>query len=226
VDWGERPPSWGKAPDDGDRGLPTRERDLPTRERGLPAELSPAGAVDISPDREVREGKVRSTPSPAGTAGGGRRRSCRPCGTCLPGRRHGGETRNELRGRGTRAQCRAAPQGRPVPCRTGPERPRASRQAKRGGSLLPLQSSDSSGRTAYFLTSKSLVPADVPSAVISTWYLPTGQPDSLEMWNSLTAGPVGAMFRSSSLTTWPASPNAAEERTAGSDPGESSPRMG
>src|SRR5436309_2080194 len=58
----------------------------------------------------------------------------------------------------------------------------------------------------YFFTSKSLEPAGLPSAVISTLYFPTGQPLGLEMWNSLVAGPVGAMLRSSSLTTLPASP--------------------
>ena len=43
----------------------------------------------------------------------------------------------------------------------------------------------------------------MPSAEISTLYLPTGQAVGLAMWNSVTAGPVGAMVSLPSLTVWP-----------------------
>ena len=51
------------------------------------------------------------------------------------------------------------------------------------------------------LTSNSLDPASAPSTVISTLYFPTGQPDGLEMWNSVRAGPVGATVWVVSSTT-------------------------
>ena len=58
----------------------------------------------------------------------------------------------------------------------------------------------------YFLTSNSWAPAGLPSTEISTLYLPAGQPLALETWNSVAAGPVGAMVCSDSLTSCPASP--------------------
>ena len=53
----------------------------------------------------------------------------------------------------------------------------------------------------YFLTSNSLLPAGLPSTLISTLYLPAGQPLGFEMWNSVAAGPVGAIVCESALTS-------------------------
>ena len=50
------------------------------------------------------------------------------------------------------------------------------------------------------MTSKSLLPAGLPSTTISTLYFPTGQPLGLEMWNSVAAGPLGAMLCESVFT--------------------------
>ena len=45
--------------------------------------------------------------------------------------------------------------------------------------------------------------AGAPSTAISTLYLPAGQPLFLSMWNSVTAGPVGAIVSLPSLTVCP-----------------------
>ncbi len=61
-------------------------------------------------------------------------------------------------------------------------------------------------RRPYFRTSNSLVATGLPSTETSRLYLPAGQPEGLVMWNSVTAGPVGAMSRVSSLTSVPFGP--------------------
>ena len=44
-----------------------------------------------------------------------------------------------------------------------------------------------------YFTVKSLLPAGLPFSMISTLYFPAGSPPGLLMWNSVTAGPDGAI---------------------------------
>ena len=44
-----------------------------------------------------------------------------------------------------------------------------------------------------YFTSKSLVPAAWPLSQIVTVYLPAGHGEAFTMWNSVCAGPVGAI---------------------------------
>jgi hypothetical protein len=53
----------------------------------------------------------------------------------------------------------------------------------------------------YIFTSNSLAPAGLPLREISTLYFPAGQSLGFAMWNSLAAGPVGAIVCVSSLIT-------------------------
>src|SRR5262249_17890856 len=52
-----------------------------------------------------------------------------------------------------------------------------------------------------YLTLKSLSAAEAALSRISTRYLPRGQPVGLVMWNSVTAGPVGAIVTAVESTT-------------------------
>src|SRR5690606_7750431 len=54
-----------------------------------------------------------------------------------------------------------------------------------------------------YLTSNSWLATGLPSMVISTLYLPTGQPSGLETWKVVVAGPVGAIDWLPSSTSWP-----------------------
>src|SRR5512143_3913702 len=79
-------------------------------------------------------------------------------------------------------------------------------QKERGGAKTAAPPTSRCDARNYFLTSNSFVAATVPSAETSTLYLPAGQPDAFATWNSVTAGPVGAMSRDSSFTSVPFAP--------------------
>lgn len=72
----------------------------------------------------------------------------------------------------------------------------ATRGRRRVARLLPH-----CRRTLYCLTSNSRDCTTAPSRVISTLYLPTGQPSGLLMLKAVTPSPLKVMSRLSSLTT-------------------------
>src|SRR4029450_6142127 len=70
------------------------------------------------------------------------------------------------------------------------------------GNLRLRNAADAQGVT----TSNDLLAAGTPFALISTLYWPAGQPSGFAMWNSFTAGPVGAIDSESSFTSCPSAP--------------------
>lgn len=64
--------------------------------------------------------------------------------------------------------------------------------------------SPSSGRGDFHFTSNVAFVAGLPSRLISTWYLPAGQPSGLLMWNVVVAVPEAVETDSVFwLTGWP-----------------------
>ena len=57
----------------------------------------------------------------------------------------------------------------------------------------------------YCATLNCWLATTTPFALISTLYEPAGQPSGFAMWNSVAAGPVGAIVCEASFTSWPPS---------------------
>jgi hypothetical protein len=80
-------------------------------------------------------------------------------------------------------------------------RRRGFRDGRHPGGERRSAAADVRRRSCQSLTVNWAPPAGLPLAEITRLYLPAGQPSGFEIWNSVTAGPVGAMFCVASFTT-------------------------
>jgi hypothetical protein len=91
---------------------------------------------------------------------------------------------------------------RPV-CRCFLERSVSHFEADRVLEAQPQSRLITASLVSYPFTSNSFVAVERPFKDTSTLYVPAGQPSGFAMWNSVAAGPVGAMVWVDSFTTCP-----------------------